>query len=126
MARKVPEWIGKTDDSAIPPRVKLRVFEAHNGRCYLTGQKINAGDKWEIEHKIALINGGENRESNLAPALAKAHKKKTAEDVAKKAKNDRVRKKHLGIHKSKSPLAGGRNSKWKKKIGGGVVRRDED
>lgn len=95
--RSVPEWIGKTPDTPAPARVRLRVFEAHGGRCYLSGRKINPGDKWELEHKLALCLGGENRESNLAPALADAHKAKTAADVGMKAKADRIRMKHLGL-----------------------------
>lgn len=95
--RSVPEWIGATPDTPIPPRVRLRVFEAYGGVCYLSKRKIRAGDKWEAEHVIALANGGENRERNLAPALVEPHKAKTANDVAIKAKTDRIRKKHLGI-----------------------------
>jgi len=94
--RSVPEWIGKTPDTPVPPRVRLRVFEAYEGRCYLSGRKIQPGDVWEVEHKKALSLGGENRESNLAPALKDAHREKTREDVAAKSKADRIRKKHLG------------------------------
>lgn len=95
--RAVPEWIGATPDTPVPPRVRLRVFEAFGGVCYLSKRKIRAGDKWELEHVLALTLGGENRERNLAPALIEPHKAKTAEDVATKAKTDRIRKKHLGI-----------------------------
>jgi 5-methylcytosine-specific restriction protein A len=102
MSREVPEWIGRTPDTPAPPRVRLRVFERHNGTCYLTGRKIMPGDKWQLEHPLAIINGGENRESNLAPALVEPHKVKTAEDVKQKAKNDRVRKRHLGIKKPRT------------------------
>jgi len=102
MTRTVDEWIGRTPDTPAPPRVRLRVFEKHKGVCYLSGRKIMTGDKWQLEHPLALINGGENRESNMAPALVEPHKVKTAEDVAQKAKNDRVRKRHLGIRKPRS------------------------
>jgi 5-methylcytosine-specific restriction enzyme A len=100
--RELPEWIGKTDDAAIPPRVRLRVFERHGGVCHLSGQRIRAGDLWDVDHVIALANGGSHRESNLAPALVAPHKVKTAQDVAQKAKNDRVRKRHLGIKKPRT------------------------
>lgn len=122
MSRAVEEWIGKTPDTPAPPRVRLRVFERHNGICYLSGRKIQAGDKWQLEHPLAIINGGENRESNLAPALVEPHKVKTAEDVEQKAKNDRVRKRHLGIRKP-SKFTCSRDSKFKKKIDGSVVLR---
>lgn len=102
MSREVPEWIGRTPDTPAPPRVRLRVFERYKGICYLSGRKIMPGDKWEIEHPQAIINGGENRESNMAPALVGPHKRKTAQDLAQKAKNDRVRKRHLGIKKPRT------------------------
>lgn len=124
MAREIPEWRGKTDDSAVPPRVRLRVFNSHDGICYLSKRKIRAGERWQIEHKIALCNGGENRETNLAPALVEPHKEKTARDVAQRTKTDRIRKKHLGIKGAKwRPMQGSKTSAWKKKLDGTVVRR---
>jgi len=123
MARSVDEWIGATDDSKVPPRVRVRIFEKFGGRCYLSGRVIRPGDRWEIEHVVALSSGGQNRESNLAPVCIEAHKEKTKEDVKTKSKIARVKKKHLGLGKSSNPLPGGRGSKWKKKIGGGIVRR---
>lgn len=119
MTRSVPEWIGKTPDTPAPPRVRLRVFEAHGGVCYLSGRKIMPGDAWQLEHPLALVNGGENRESNLAPALTAAHKIKTAEDVAQKAKNDRVRKRHLGIKKPRTI------TRWRKFNGEAVTAARE-
>jgi 5-methylcytosine-specific restriction endonuclease McrA len=120
--RSVPEWVGATPDTAVPARVRLRVFERHGGECYLSGRKIRAGDKWDIEHKRAISLGGENRESNLAPALQSEHKIKTAEDRSTLAKDERIRKKHLGIWKPKSRLGGG---KFRKKLDGSVVRKDD-
>jgi hypothetical protein len=37
----------------------------------------------------------------------------------------RVKSKALGLKKSKNPLPGGKGSKWKKKMDGSVVRRDD-
>ena len=123
MTRSTPEWIGKTDDTKIPGRVKARVFVAHGGICNETGRKIAPGDEWDCDHVQALANGGENRESNLAPVLREAHKEKTRRDVAQKSKDARVRSKHLGVHESKSPLPGGRKSRFKKKVTGEGVER---
>ena len=97
MSRALPEWIGATDDTPIPPRVKARVFLAHNGVCHVSGRKIRPGEPWQCDHVVALINGGENRESNLAPATVCAHKEKTNDDLAIKAKTARIRAKSLGI-----------------------------
>lgn len=40
MTRALPEWIGKTPDTAIPARVRVRVFERFGGICQETGRKI--------------------------------------------------------------------------------------
>lgn len=97
MSRSVPEWIAKHDDQKIPPRVKLRIFEREDGVCHLTGQKIKPGDKWDADHKIPLILGGEHRESNLFPALRKPHQEKTKAEMAVKSKIAKVKQKHIGI-----------------------------
>lgn len=120
--RSTGEWIGKDDDARPPAYVRLRVFNAYSGICYLSGTIIRPGDDWDLEHILAMCNGGENREGNLAPALKPPHKIKTKNDLRIKAKNDRVRKKHIGIRKP-STFQGSRDSIWKKKIDGSVVRR---
>lgn len=101
MSRSTEEWIGKTDDTPIPPRVKLRVFTAAKGICWISGRKITPADQWDCDHKIALINGGENRESNLAPALRDKHREKTALDVKAKSKTARIQMRQAGIERKK-------------------------
>lgn len=104
MSRSVPEWIGKTHDSPIPPRVRLRIFERADGICHLSGRKIRPGDDWDCDHIVALVNGGEHRESNLAPAIRDKHREKTADDVREKSIVNRKRSKHLGIKKKGSSI----------------------
>lgn len=119
MSREVPEWIGKNDDTAIPPRVRLRVFERHGGICHISGRLIRAGESWQIDHRVPLIAGGEHRESNLVPALTDKHKVKTKLDVAEKSKVYHKRSKHLGITRKKRTIPGRRfngqpiPAKWK-------------
>jgi 5-methylcytosine-specific restriction endonuclease McrA len=93
--RSVPEWIGKTDDHRAPGKVRQRIFDRDN-HCHLCGCEIQTGQKWDLDHVKALINGGENRESNLRPSHRKCHKEKTARDVAEKAKVAAIRQKHIG------------------------------
>lgn len=121
--RQVKEWIGRTDDTPVPPRVRLRIFERHGGRCHISGRLIRAGERWDCEHIISLVNGGEHREYNLAPALVAPHKEKTKLDVAEKALVYRKRAKHLGIKKKTKPMMGSRTSGWKRKMDGTVVKR---
>lgn len=125
MSRAVPEWIGKTPDAKVPQRVRLRIFERYGGRCHISGRLIRPGDLWDIDHLVALINGGEHRESNMAPALQVPHREKTAEDVREKAITYRKRSKHLlpGKVRKGRPMPGSRDSGWKRKMNGEVVRR---
>ncbi len=97
MTRTTPEWIGANPDAKIPPRVKLRVFETHWGKCHISGRRIQAGEPWDCDHVVALVNGGEHRESNLAPALRDKHREKTKADVAEKSTVYRKRAKHIGL-----------------------------
>jgi len=120
MTRTVPEWRGATPDTRPPARVRLRVFLAHDGVCYLSRRKIGPGDTWQLDHVRALINGGENREANLAPVMKAPHREKTNADVAEKAKVDRIAKKHLGITGPKGAIT---NPKIKRRIDGSVVPR---
>lgn len=95
-ARAVDEWIGKTPDTPAPPRVRLRVFDAKGGRCHRCSRKIAAGEGWTLEHVVALINGGANREANLSVTCRWCLPEKNAEDVAEKSRVYSIRAKHVG------------------------------
>lgn len=124
MPRRTDEWIGKTDDTPVPPRVRLRVFLRDKGKCQCgCGLAIATGDGWDTDHRVALINGGANRESNLQSLLSGHHKTKTKHDVATKAQTVRVQLKHYGIKRKSRPMPGSRNSDWKKTFSWGWVKR---
>ena len=105
MSRTVESWTGATDDAAIPKRVRLRIWDRCGGCCALTGRKIMAGEPWQVDHIVALINGGAHAEHNLQVVSDAAHKIKTRADVDVRVKTDRMRAKHLGLWpKSKTPM----------------------
>ena len=122
------EDVGTTKRKNMTPRLRLKVWEAHKGLCAICGGKIDGvRERWILEHMRPLALGGADDEGNMAPvhegcALAKTFGK--SGDIAKAAKAKRVKTKHLGLKRSKNPLPGSKGSKWKKKIGGGVVERD--
>jgi 5-methylcytosine-specific restriction enzyme A len=103
--RSVAEWIGKTPDSRPPPHVLLRIFDRYKGKCHISGAPIGVKDKWQAEHIKRVEDGGENRESNLAPALIEPHKLKTKEETKRGKKADRARMKHVGVEKRKAEIA---------------------
>lgn len=124
MPRSTEEWRGKTDDTDVPERVRLRVLLAFDRRCGNCGNTIRPGKPWTCDHKVALINGGENRESNLQPLCDICNPKKNAADVAEKAEVAATMKHHYGLDKPKgAPMPGSRRSKWKRKMDGTLVRR---
>lgn len=123
MTRKTKEWVGNTDDSRPPPRVRLRVFLAYDGICQCGCSTKISNKPWELDHKIALINGGENRESNFHPLLVEHHREKTKTDVAEKAKTYKKRLKNYGVKKSRWSMPGSRASGWKRKMDGSWIRR---
>jgi 5-methylcytosine-specific restriction protein A len=124
MSRSVPEWIGRSDDAPVPPHVRLRVFRNLAGVCGICTTKIRV-KAWVCDHRKALVNGGQNRESNLWPIHVDCDRKvKTPADVAERVVNDRVASRHLGIKKRKGrPMPGTRDSGIKMKVGGGWERR---
>jgi 5-methylcytosine-specific restriction endonuclease McrA len=74
--------------------VRLRVYDRSFGLCAWCNYPIRTGDL-EVDHKLALINGGKNRESNLEPLHRACHKAKTVADVKVKARIHRKRIRHL-------------------------------
>lgn len=109
MSRELPEWRGRTDDTRPPQRVCLRVFLLYDGRCQCgCNRKIAPGEKWQLDHATALINGGENCESNLRPLLTEHHANKTTADVAEKSRTYKRRKRHLGIKRASKTIPGRR------------------
>jgi 5-methylcytosine-specific restriction protein A len=100
MPRRVDEWLEENHDKPIPERVKRRIIRAANNLCGYCGLRVPVGGG-EVDHIIALVNGGEHRESNLRYVHKHCHKNKTAEDVKEKATSDRKFSHVYGIAKPK-------------------------
>ncbi len=118
--RDVPEWIGRTDDSAIPPRVRDRIYEKFGGRCAICTLQIKGGLRPAIDHIVALINGDGtgNRESNLQLLCVPCHQRKTKADVGEKSTVYRKRLKDRGIRKPRTMTT------WRK-FNGEIVRAEK-
>ena len=104
MARQLPEWIGDTDDTPVPDRVKLRVFLKYRGRCPMCTRPLQP-HHWQCDHIQALINGGKNREANLQPLCNEpCHRIKTGVDVDEKARTYSIRSKHVGAKRKERTI----------------------
>jgi len=95
--RSVTEWVGKTPDAKVPAHVRLRILRRFEGKCYLTGILIADGQAFDLEDIRPLEEGGERRESNLAPVLRLPHEVKTAAERKRQAKADRQAKAAHGM-----------------------------
>lgn len=125
MSRSTDEWIGKHDDSPIPPRVKERVARSSGDLCVKCDRKVGEKLRPEFDHVTPLILGGQNRESNIQLLCHECHGAKTKLDVKLKAKVARVRTKlSLGIKTPKGrPMPGSKASGLRKRMDGTVERR---
>ena len=122
MARTVKEWVGKTDNAMPHRAVRLRLFLESDGMCGDCGIKIGPKE-WHADHIIRLKDGGENRETNLQVLCVPCHRDKTGQENKAGAKAARVQMKH---HSIKKRPAFSWQKKWKKKVDGTVVLRDEE
>jgi 5-methylcytosine-specific restriction endonuclease McrA len=100
MSRKVEEWIGASDDSKIPARVKQRVAARSNLCCKNCGVRVTFGG--EIDHVTRLKDWlptetapHGNRESNLRLLCRSCHATKSGDEATAGAKVERI-KKRLG------------------------------
>ena len=123
MVRALAEWIGSNDDAPVPSRVRLRIFYQHGGICHISGRRIMPGEPWDLDHVVAICNGGAHRESNLAPALRDKHREKTVADVAEKSRTYGSRARNIGMHQAKRQMIGSKASGWRHRMDGTWERR---
>jgi len=110
----------------ITSKVRADIFLRHNGVCHLCSLKVHPGEEWDVSHEIPLEAGGKDDETNWLVAHRKCHRHHTAKvDAPLIAKVKRIHQRHIGAKKSKNPLPGSRNSLWKRKMDGTVVRREK-
>lgn len=119
MSRSVPPWTSSTDDQSIPIRVRLRIFDRFDGRCAKCTRRLIGGE-WDLDHIVALANGGSHSEQNLQP-LCKipCHSQKTKQDVAEKARTYRKRKRNIGVKRPRTI------TRWRRFNGEPVYARRE-
>lgn len=103
---------------------KTKAEAAHRakGHCEECGRKLMTGD-YHYDHVVPAGLGGESTLDNCQVLCRSCHSVKTAKaDVPNIARAKRRHRKHIGIRK-RSSFPCSKDSKFKKKITGEVVRR---
>jgi 5-methylcytosine-specific restriction protein A len=103
-------------------KVKVAAFKRADGRCEGCGVRLTVG-RFTYDHRIPDQLGGEPTLENCQVLGWCCDRPKTAKDQAVIAKAKRVEARHLGA-RPKSAFPCGKNSPWKKRMDGTVVRRD--
>lgn len=104
-----------------PNKVKKAAYQRANGYCEICGAVLTVG-KFRYDHRLPDALGGEPTLENCVVQCLPCDKPKTAADVTRIRKADRQRYRHLGI-RPKSRLPGSKDSPFKIKLDGSVVRR---
>lgn len=127
MAFRICEDVGTTKRGRMTPRRALGIWEMRRGICIICGEPIDgARDDWFIEHPRALELGGSDDDRELGPAHWFHKAAKDAEDHSAAARAKRIKRRHLGIKTRKGPpMPGSRDSGWKRKMDGTLVRRSK-
>lgn len=104
---------------------RLKVFTAARGICSICKEKIDGvKERWEVSHEIPIALGGIDTAANMRPIHYACHKVQTATiDIPQIAKAKRQEALHVGAKRPKGTWGCGRNTRFKAKIGGGVVLR---
>jgi 5-methylcytosine-specific restriction enzyme A len=108
-----------------PARVKIAAYERCSGACEGCGARLTVG-KFHYDHDTPDGLGGEPTLENCRVLCWACHAVKTRTgDVPAIAKAKRREAKFLGAKTSRTPMPFGRQSKFKRKLNGTIVRRGE-
>lgn len=109
-----------------PVAVRKAAYVRSGGICEECHQPFQPDQRPEFDHIIEDALGGQPTIENVACICRACHKAKSIARAPFLAKAARLERKQRGITAPKRKLAGGRDSNWKIKVGGGAVRRDEE
>jgi 5-methylcytosine-specific restriction protein A len=108
---------------------RAKIFLERGGKCHKCERKLGSGDDWILEHIVALQNGGTNADSNMGVTCSWCLPAKNKADAGLAAKGRAQAVAHViptsQRRKKGPPIPGSRRSKFKRKMDGTTVRRDQ-
>jgi 5-methylcytosine-specific restriction protein A len=72
------------------PQERAKIFADAGEKCAKCTRKLGRGEDWDLDHIIALENGGTNEDSNLQVLCDWCHTPKTSDDHRAASKSKRV------------------------------------
>jgi 5-methylcytosine-specific restriction endonuclease McrA len=102
--------------------IKRAALARADGACELCGLPLCPG-KYRYDHRLPDALGGEPILENCVVQCLACDKPKTAEDIGRIRKADRVRDRATGALTSRRPMPCGKNSPYKRTMSGKVVPR---
>lgn len=110
-----------------PHAVRKAALKRANGCCEKCGTPFSDANPPEHDHRTEAWEGGDASLENCIVLGKKCcHQPKTASNTRRRKKADRQSREGHWLKKSKKKMDGSRDSKWKRKIGGGSVVREVD
>lgn len=104
-------------------KTRREARERSGGKCECCGAMLKHGEG-EYDHVKTAEEGGEATLANCELLCVLCHRAKTATDIQRIRKADRIRDKSSGAWKPASrAMPGSRNSPWKKTFNNGTIRR---
>jgi 5-methylcytosine-specific restriction protein A len=108
-------------------QVKLAAWQRAGGRCEKCTCKLFSGNI-RYDHVVPDAMGGDPTIENCEVLCRTCHDAKTyVEDIPRISKSKRQRDHHVNARTRKAnsrPIPGSKDSGWKKKMDGTIVRRD--
>jgi 5-methylcytosine-specific restriction endonuclease McrA len=69
---------------------RAKAYAAADGHCANCRRKIRTGEDWDLDHRIALENGGTNDLENMQVLCEFCHGMKTSDDHSEASKSKRI------------------------------------
>jgi len=72
------------------PRERAEIFAAAGEQCAKCTRHLTSADDWDLDHRIALENGGTNKPENMQVLCGWCHEPKTSDDHRTASKSKRI------------------------------------
>lgn len=89
------------------PQRRAKLFMMHGPHCASCTRKMGPADDWDLDHVLALENGGTDADENFQVLCEVCHDAKTGEDHALAGHGRRMATKHVVPKRFKQ-------SKWRR------------